>query len=376
MSQVMQEAEEVLGAGVSHHKKAWSGTESLFKNSVSRWEEQLSNAQSEIIILENEPEAILPQIKFTKKRTASTSAISPPKAPPSKKARPSLPAHLEEESLSQNLIPDTDDLVNSLVEDPNQPEFASKCNSLLAHLFPNPEDGFSINPPPPHDSAPPSGSAPLPAPLSGPASTLAGTAPLLGDNNGDSMALDTEDGSNTKEMAREMDPASKEMVVDAGKGDGSKAKPAKGKNKQKATEVPIGEVLAKCVSALGMSCFSLLPWTHLALAYDSCFLWPDICKGPISPGDQLQWSQNGALLAPGCTTRPTGKPNTDVGSLVSDMVGCVLQSYQGDSSYLKTLAPGSRLAPENFPPGLLSLPHSADFADMLRAGRLLSLDPA
>jgi hypothetical protein len=83
MADVMKEAEEVLplGDGFSHHKKAWIGTETILKTSVSKWESQLSLAQSEMICLENEPQAGLPLVKITRKRTTNLSATSTLKKP-------------------------------------------------------------------------------------------------------------------------------------------------------------------------------------------------------------------------------------------------------------------------------------------------------
>jgi hypothetical protein len=89
MADVMREAEKVLGYGVSHHKKAWSANETILKTSVSKWESQISLAQSEIIFLENEPEEP-PPCQKNQKRIASLSAPSNSKTPAPKRPRQSL----------------------------------------------------------------------------------------------------------------------------------------------------------------------------------------------------------------------------------------------------------------------------------------------
>ncbi|PLW39911.1 hypothetical protein PCANC_14249 [Puccinia coronata f. sp. avenae] len=377
MTELMKEAEEVLGSGVSHHKKAWSGTESLFKTSVSRWEEQLSNAQSEIIILENEPEVILPLLKF-KKRTASSSAPVNPPAP--KKSRPSLPSQLLGNDLLSTFVEGGD--LNQIAEDAKS--LSGGSSDVDMSLISDPDDpqpsgsalppAGSAPPPPPSTSAlalpTPSGPAlALPTP-SGPAlalptphaPALSGSAPLPAGSqlspSGSAvpMDLDGKNGDGSKAMDVDGDSADVSMAGSAGKGDGSKAKDGKKKGKGPAKEkappkergIPVEDKYRQAVSAL------------------------DICKGDISSSEKMLWSQNLAFLTPGSTTRPAGKVGLDVGAMMADMVGCVIQAYQGDQPYLKTLSDSHRLAPEYFPNGLLDAPHSDDFGNMLKTAPRLT----
>ncbi|PLW10571.1 hypothetical protein PCANC_19722 [Puccinia coronata f. sp. avenae] len=170
------------------------------------------------------------------------------------------------------------------------------------------------------------------------------------------MDLDDKNGGGLEAMDVDGNSAMASTAGPAGKGDGSKAKDGKKKGKEKAIEkappkgkgIPVEDKYSKCVSAL------------------------DICKGDITPSEKMLWSQNLALLTPGSTTRPTGKVALDVGAMMADMVGCVIQAYQGDQSYLKTLSDNDRLAPEYFPNGLLDAPHSEDFGNMLRTAPRLT----
>jgi hypothetical protein len=120
--------------------------------------------------------------------------------------------------------------------------------------------------------------------------------------------------------------------------------------------------------------FSCIPPSAFPSPYHSCVFYFPVqisVKGPFVPSEKLTWENNMAFLSPGGASVNEGKVGHELGALLSEMVATVVQSYQGDVDYLKSLSEGEGLAPEKFSPGLMAAPHSADFADLLRAGKFL-----